>query len=954
MPIKPFLQLVADDLFERSNGDFSNVSMIFPNRRAILYFNRYLSLLSEKPMWAPKYFTITELIQQMSKLHKAEDLYLLFELHKIYCKINKTDESFDNFYFWGEMILSDFDDIDKYLIDASLLFRNLAALKNINERFAFLDDEQIEAIRMFWSHFKPGHYSKLQKLFVDIWSVLKQVYDGLKVKLISEQTGYEGMLYRQVAENIKAGKAGEITWDKIVFAGFNALNECEKEVFRYSKASGKALFYWDYDTDYTRNDIHKAGLFIRNNLQEFPSALHEQHFSNLSSPKGIEIFSIPSNVGQAKSMGQILEQIPENKFENTAILLPDENLLMPVLHSIPAKISQVNVTMGYPVRHSLIAGLLNIYFDLSAAGKTDTKGNTLYYYKHVIELFKHPYILQQFPNLADEISQTVTRNNIFWLSDKYFPENEFLNLFFIPVNNETDIAGILMNIIAGIDKLYGKSTGIINKDIEKEILRTVYRAIKRLADIFKQNHIVLEKRTFQKILTKVLNSLKVPFEGEPLAGMQVMGFLESRTLDFENIIILSCNEGHIPKTNLPPSYIPYNLRKGFGMPTIEHRDSIYAYYFYRAIQRASNVRLIYNTKGDSMGNAEISRFVTQLKYESKQKLLFKTQTFQIPAVEEKEIAITKTPGILSLLSKYTRSSGHRDYLSPTALNAYLDCSLRFYFRYIAGLKEPEEPAEEIDPPMLGRLLHKAIQLIYEPFINRNIQSDAINELLKDTKLIETAIFNALGSEYLKGDKPADISALHGRNLIVFRILNRYIAQILKTDKGYAPFKIIGMETNVKGVFHVDIGNKAFEVSLGGNIDRIDQTEEGIRIVDYKTGPVEDSFKDYIELFGRETEKLKKEILQIFLYALLYAKDNQNKVPIIPALYKVREIFDDNFDYHIYFEKKPVTDILSIKEQLIKQLENTLAEMFNPGIPFSKTKIKAKCEYCPYAGICHRN
>jgi CRISPR/Cas system-associated exonuclease Cas4 (RecB family) len=952
----PFLKIVAEDLYKRFEGDFSNKCIVFPNQRAILYFNKYLSQIADKPIWAPEYITISGLMQNLSHLKKADDLLLLFELHKVYCKVRKTNESFDNFYFWGEMILADFDDVDKYMVDSGLLFQNLAALKDMNEQFSFLSEEQIAAIQSFWRSFDPSKTSDLRKSFINIWSSLLEIYNEYKTTLISNGIGYEGLLYRQVADEMKRGAVNDLPYTNIVFAGFNALNECEKDLFRYAKASGKALFYWDYDVDYVENKVNEAGFFIRENIAEFPSALSTNLFINLSTTKDITVLAVPSNVGQAKAIGQIIEQsgVSEDVFEKTAILLPDENLLMPVLNSIPESVKQLNITMGYPVKNSQIISLISVLTELWAGCKT-SNDNSVFYYLPVLQVLKHSYVIKQHPLLAEEYDQLVTSKNIFWLAGSKLSNGELLKLIFTPVNDGFEFSNRLLAIIKEVSKSISTSNNDSDYQlgVEKEMLFTVFTAITRLNDILLKNTETLERKTFQKILMKVLSGLTVPFQGEPLAGMQVMGFLESRTLDFENLIILSFNEGFLPKTSLMPSFVPYNLRKGFGMPTLEYRDSMYAYYFYRVIQRANKITLVYNTKSEAMGSAEISRFASQLKYESKHNIKYKTQTFQVVTTDEKDIIIAKTPDVFSKLEKYINKPGNEKYLSPSALSAYIDCQLRFYFRYVAGIKELEKPVEEIDSAMLGRLLHKTLQNVYEPYLGEQLTSEKIQYIIKDHKKVQDAILHAIHIEYLKGADFGGIDDLHGRNLIVFRILNRYVIKVLEIDSKYAPFTITGMEKNISEPFTINVNGKLFEVLIGGNIDRIDESAKGIRIIDYKTGDIKNSIKELTELFNPEADDIKKEIFQAFLYSSIYKNKESSVLPVMPSLYKIRDVFQDDINFSITCNKQQVVDIGQVKDDLYYNLGVVLSEIYNPDYPFTKTTVKEKCTYCPYNEICHR-
>ncbi len=957
----PFLTLVAQDIYERFGNEMNKICVVFPNRRSILFFNKYLSQVVKKPVWAPKCVTITDFIQGFSNLIKADELMLVFDLYRVYCKVRKVSEPFDNFYHWGELMLSDFDEIDKYMVDAQSLFQNLSALKNINEYFSYLDEKQLEAIQQFWKNFGQSRNSEHHKAFADIWSSMYSIYENFKNTIINEKGfAYEGLIYRQVAESVIDNTFVIPDYKKICFVGFNALNKCEKTVFTHLKVNARALFYWDYSSDYIQQPFNEAGFFLRQNLAEFPSALDEKYFHNLEKPKSIELIAIPSNTGQAKVAGQIAEGLcrETSKLEKTAILLPDESLLMPVLHSISPNVSNINITMGYPVKDAPVIALIEAIGQLYTKAKTDNDNkNTRYFYKNIIEILSHPYIERDNAEELKKFKLDIVNRNIIYVEPSKLPHNELIDLVFHQPSNGKAFIEQLAKIIKIIGRKSNNDDSSTTEQpagIESETLMIVYGAINRFADLMANYNLPFDIPLSYRLLLKILNGLTIPFEGEPLKGLQVMGFLESRAIDFENVIVLSINESILPKANLPVSFIPYNLRRGYNLPTLEHRDAIYAYYFYRILQRAKHVHLLYNTATDKMGGSEMSRYATQLLYNKDYKVIRKAQSFNIELPVIPKIVIDKTSEIIEILKKYNYGLDNGAYLSPSAMSSYIDCRLRFYFRYIENLREHETITEEIDAPLLGSILHRAMFIVYKSFLNTGLQKTDLSNILKNKEIIENAVYEAISNEYFKETAPQGKTLLQGRNFIIFKIINKYVRQIIEIDSQFAPLTIIELEKKIISPFIIDAHSGNLNISIGGYIDRIDQTLDGIRIIDYKTGNVETKFNQFEDLFNPAgSRKAKKEILQAFLYSVLYKAINKTDKKIIPSIYSLRKIFGERFDPLIYKEKQAINDIVEIEDTFKEHLKMALEEIFNPAIPFVQTSDLDKCKNCAYNIICHR-
>ncbi len=955
-----FLKYVANDLYSRYEDNISSLCIVFPNRRAGLYFKKYLSELTAKPIWSPETTTINELMQEVSGLTNADNIKLLFELYRIYKQIKKSEESFDDFYFWGEMMLNDFDDIDKYLVNPDDLFKNLKSLKSIQDQFNYLSDEQIESIKQFWQSFDPEKHSGHQEDFISIWNVLLEIYQQFNKKLNKLGIAYEGMIYRAVADKIKGSDKINLPHIKYVFIGFNALNNCEKKFFDYLNNNKLADFYWDYDKSYINNQHHEAGYFLRENINQYKQPLsisNKDIFKSLSQKKNIEIISVPSDVGQAKVITQKLQASNENIAESpnkTAIVLADEELLVPVLHSVPDTVDKVNITMGYPVSNTPVYSLLEHIIELQKNAK-ETKNSFTFYHKNVVAILSHQYVNTQFPTEANNLLQFIKKNNKIIITSKELASCDFFKVIFTKINTYLELSEYILKILHQIYnslKKTGQENTIHTTSLEKEYIYHIYLSINRLKDVLQEQQIEIKTETYIRLIRKIIRNLRVPFTGEPLSGLQIMGILETRLLDFENLYITSVNEGVFPKTEAAMSFIPYNLRRGFGLPTIEHQDAIYAYYFYRLLQRAKNITLIYNSNSDGLQTGEMSRFLYQLKFESDFNIKEKSLRYDINVTQAKEISIEKSEKIIKKLGQFLLSEDGTKYLSPSALSTYLRCRLQFYFRYIAELREQDELTEEIDAPLFGNILHQAMDYLYEDFIGKEISPQIIKNLLNNKEKISQAIDKAFKKEYFKSESKIQYS---GKNIIIREVIEKYICQVLKIDESIAPFEILSLEDKYDIEIPLTTNGSLKMVKLGGKIDRVDRVNNHIRVIDYKTGNDKLEFKNIEALFSDKKNDQNSAVFQTCLYSMFYQETKKPQLPITPGVYSVRKMFDKNFEYRIFNKesKSYIDDYNSVADNYIEYLSQLISDIFNPDISFSQTEETRNCEYCAYKKICHR-
>ena len=958
--MESFLKHIATDLYSRYGDKISELCVVFPNRRASLYFKKYLSELSNKPMWSPETTTINELMQEISGLTIADNIKLLFELYRIYKKAKKSEESFDDFYFWGEMMLNDFDDIDKYLVNPEDIFKNLKSLKSIQDQFNYLSDEQIEAIQQFWQSFDLEKQRDHQDDFISIWNVLLEIYQQLNKKLNELGIAYEGMIYRTVAEKIKGNEKIHLPHKKYVFAGFNALNNCEKKFFDYLKNNNLADFYWDYDQSYINNHHHEAGLFLRDNIKQYPQPLSissKNIFKSLSEKKNIEVISVPSDVGQAKVITQKLKEkgaIISESPNKTAIVLADEELLVPVLHSVPDTVDKVNITMGYPVNNTPVYSLLEHVIELQRNAK-ETKNDTNFYHKNVVAILNHQYVNAPFSKEATELLQYIKKNNKIVITRNELAQCNFFQVIFTKVNTYLELSEYILNILHSVYnsiKTAGQENTIHTTSLEKEYIYHIYLSINRVKDVLQEQQVEINTETYIRLIRKIIRNLRIPFTGEPLSGLQIMGILETRLLDFENLYITSVNEGIFPKTEAALSFIPYNLRRGFALPTIEHQDAIYAYYFYRLLQRAKNVTILYNSSSEGLQTGEMSRFLYQLKFESDFEIKEKSLKYDINISQAKEITIDKSDEVIEKLSKFLITGGK--FLSPSALSNYLRCHLQFYFKYIAELREQDELSEEVDAPLFGNILHQAMHYVYKDFIGKDLSKEDILSISKSTGKINTAIDQAFKDEYFKGESKINYS---GKNIIIRELIEKYIYQILKVDENLAPFQLISLEDTYEIKIPVNIQGKAETVKLGGLIDRIDILNNSIRIIDYKTGSDKLEFKNIEALFSDNKNDQNPAVFQTFLYSRFYKETMAPQIPITPGVYSVRKIYNNDFDFRITQNENRKKSVINSFDEISggfnEKLNLLLLDIFNPEISFTQTEEIRNCEYCAYRKICHR-
>ena len=970
-----FLKQVATHLFKIHHDNISQLTLVFPNRRGGVFFTNYLNSLVKTPLISPGIVTINELFSELSPLHVPDRLSLIFRLYNVYCESTRSNELFDDFYFWGEMLIGDFDQVDKYLVNAHDLFTNVTELKEIDVRFSDLKEDERERLGSFWKTLSNSDKTPNQQEFVRLWEDIKGIYDKLKVSLVEEGLAYEGMLYRDVVEKNLHGNPPLFEEKHFVFIGFNALNKCEEALFEYLQTIGKATFFWDFDNYYYEDPAQEAGLFLRKNMIRFPhSGYFPENGLNMTSPKSIKVINISSQVGQAQvAANELLGQLSsELNFDETAVVLCDEELLLPVINALPETTNKVNVTMGYPLKMTPVYSLVIQLINLQKNTRKDENGGFTYYNKDVIRVLNHQLVIDFEPLAGKNLIESILENNIIYLSENDLSKNNLFKQLFSSAQNISGLAdyflGILQTLFNHWQKRGEDKSGqnfdsqtviqqVENSAIFCEYLYQSYLAVNKLKDIlFNDGAKVFEtdnfisKDSFFRFLTQYLSGLTIPFEGEPLEGLQIMGILETRTLDFKNLIVLSMNDGIMPKISSSGSFIPYNLRRVFGLPTIEEQNAMYAYYFYRLIQRSENVTFVYDSGANGMFTGEKSRYLYQLQLESPFKIEEINMVFNIEHIAVQPISINKDEKVMARLSDYLNGSRP---LSPSAIDKYLTCPLQFYFRYSAGLDEPDEISEEVDAKIFGLLFHHSMENIYQSYIGKSINYEDITAILKNQENIEKIIKSSFDAVYFKGNKSVEKAGFTGRNWLIFEVVKKYVNQILEVDRKRAPFEIVGLEKKVFST--ISINNSLQNVMIGGTIDRIDRIGESVYIFDYKTGKAELSFPLLISLFDRENKTRNKGAFQTLVYSYILHLNNPELVNIHPGIFSLRGIFDENFEPSLRSKEignEPV-DFIPVSDQFEVLFRQLLEEIFNTNIPFIQTENVDHCKYCSYRQICRK-
>ncbi len=956
-----FLGEVARSLYARHGEEIASLSLLFPSRRARLFFADELSRIADKPLWEPEWLSLDRMMEELSGLHAGDRLRLIAELYGVYRRYHEED--FDRFYFWGEMLLGDFDTIDKYRVDAGQLFRNISDLKELEADWSYLTDEQRQIIRAFWEgvflETDRSTDSVERQRFLRVWNSLGAIYAEFRERLSELGFAYGGMVQRRAADRLLSGEARVDGDRRYVVAGFNALSECEKVLFDHLRQAG-AEFYWDYDRSYTDRREQEAGMFLRDNRRRYSEASDEVTHDNMKSDKEIRIVSTASNAAQCKYVPTLLGELrpkdaqggPIALDKRTAIVLTDENLLMPLLCSLSdpereCPDERVNVTMGFPLKHSTAYTFVERLIELQAHGRNSRDGYA-FYHADVSGILAHPYLNGADNPAIGALQREIREDRLITVPVGLLGRNDLLRTIFAPASDRKSLSAYLTQVLAAVG---GVADEAEDRPQRIAFLSMISEEIIKLDNSIDQCGIDISISTFTSLLRRHLQTLRVPFEGEPLDGVQVMGILETRNLDFENVILLSMTDDNFPgRLDAQASYIPCNLRTAYGLPTPEHHEGVYSYYFYRLIQRARRVVLCYCSHADDKSTGEPSRYIRQIEYESGLPISFSEVGVDVNLPDNTPIEVPKTDSVLTALEEYLRSDDPRA-LSPTAFARYIACPLKFYFASLAHLREKDEITDDVDNPLFGTILHASMQRFYER-IRGEAHPSAVLEALVREGAVERVVTEALNEALYRGREVPE-SEYPGNVVLVRDIVVRYVREgIVPYDRTHDGFAVEGLEQEVECDFAFDDAGR--RVRFRGTADRIDRMDDGtLRVVDYKTGGVHLEFGGLDDLFLSKNRGVNGNIFQTLLYSLMLW--HRSGTDARPALYYVRRINRPDYSPDLIDRSGAMSDVRysACGRDFEAALREKLRELFDPNTPFRPCEEPELCTYCDFKAICRR-
>ncbi len=986
---KTFLEYVAEDIIGKYGTDLSRIAVVFPNKRAALFLNEHLARIAGQPVWSPAYITISDLFRQHTDLKPADPIKLICDIHKSFTKCTGIDETLDHFYGWGQLLLADFDDIDKNMADVDSIFCNLKDIHELDD-ISYLDDEQKEMLKRFFANFSDDIESELKKRFLSLWSHFGDIYHDYNRRLTEQGIGYEGAIYRKVASE----ETLHLKYDKYLFVGFNLIQKVERVLFSRLMKEGKAKFYWDFDEYYMPTARAQQSASVPNNtasfaayLTDFPNELDNTDrdiYANMRRPKRIRFISSPTENAQARfASNWLLENDRYKAGRKTAVVMCDESILLPIMHSLPPEADKVNITSGFPLAMTPVASLVMLLFDLYTLGLR--KKGTAFNPHYLKKLMAHPYArhLQEVHlkemndvhlkgvhskgvHLSQVHQEEVHQEGIHQKEEQQTigDNSGCMGMAGMPY---PPTSAALLQHIATLVKQVGIATKQEGDALTQESVFRMFTILNRLAALADSGDLLVDNTTLRRLVSQLVGAASIPFHGEPVIGVQIMGVLETRNIDFDNVLLLSCNEGNMPKGVNDSSFIPYSIRKAHGLTTIDNKVAIYSYYFHRLLQRAGDITIAYNNSTDNGHTGEMSRFMLQLLVESGQKIDHYSLTAKNQPTPLMPKAIEKDETALSKLEEMSR-------LSPSAINTYIRCKLAFYYQYIAHIKEPDSDPETIDNRMFGNIFHRAAYLIYKDITDHSpvIEKAHIQAYLSNRKLLASVVDRAFEEEECKTN--------NGLQIINREVIIEYVTKLLKIDQQLCPFSILAMEEEAKvytqlsftipsggalkgGALVSSAPDKQYNLTIGGIIDRLDAVTDKqtgkrrIRVVDYKTGNKPSSaIKSIEEVFDPKNiaSKHSNYFLQAILYSLIVSRSkewNAANDPVSPALLFIKQAATNDYDPTLCIDKHPISDVTVYEEEFLTKLKETVADMYSPNAAFTPTDDRKKCELCPYRMLC---
>ena len=940
--------------------DMSRIVVVFPNKRAALFMNEYMARMAGKPMWSPAYTTISELFGKHSEYVVGDSIKLVCDLHKSFVKCTGIDETLDHFYGWGQLLLTDFDDIDKNMADADKIFCNLKDIHELDD-LSYLTDEQRELLKRFFANFSHDQETELKKRFLSLWSHFGDIYHDYNQRLRNQGIGYEGAIYREVATR----KDVEFEYDTYIFVGFNLLQKVEQELFANLKKAGKAHFYWDFDTYYMpRNNsayTNAAGKYIAMYLEDFPNELDvcsADIYQNMRRPKDVSFVMASTENIQARYASQWLRE--EGRClagRKTAVVMCDEAILAPIIQSLPPEADKVNITSGFPLGMTPIASFVSLLLDTYTSGIAG-KG-TCYRAQYASKLLRHAYT-RYISDKANDVYATIKEQHLVYPDQATLTmngEDQGLALLFKTIN----IGNVhLLHHVETIIKLIGVNAKDTEDAFLQESVFRMYTIINRLEQLAANGDMDVDINTLRRLIKQLIAAATIPFHGEPVVGIQIMGVLETRNLDFKHLLLLSCNEGNMPKGVNDSSFIPYAIRKAHGLTTIDNKVAIYSYYFHRLLQRAEDITIVYNNTTDNGHTGEMSRFMLQMMVDGQQKIKHYNLLADNSPIAHKPKSVSKAGSIKEKLD------GMKS-LSPSAINRYIKCPLMFFYQYVASIKEPDCEDDVVDNRMFGNIFHKSAQLIYDDIMSHNngrIEKSSIQKYLNTKGLLESIVDRAFNEELFKVKNSMRSPYYNGLHLINRKVLIEYLRQLLHSDQRTAPFEMLALEDAVytQIAFETE-DNNVRKIRIGGIIDRLDRVTDArtgvstIRVVDYKTGiQATRKIKEIEEIFSdmNISQKHSDYYLQAILYSLIVdnsTKYNKQKDCVSPALLFVKQASKENYDPVLEIDSQKIANVREYKVEFEQHLKEVLHDIFNTNLPFTPTTDNTRCDKCAYRRIC---
>ncbi|MCB2222055.1 MAG: PD-(D/E)XK nuclease family protein [Bacteroidetes bacterium] len=952
--MKTFIDHIAEYLLQHHRQQLDRIVVVFPSRRAGLYLRKSLAALIDKPMIMPRVMAIEDFVYELTGFYQIEPVYLQFELYEVYRNQAEGElQSFAEFIQWGEVVLKEFNELDLAMADPEKLF-------------SYLNETRALSV---WN-LDGAPLTPFQQNYLHFYNSLSGLYTGLKKSLVARKKPYQGLAYRLLAEKfIKAGVS--LPWDHVVLAGFNALTKAEEEIFKKLTDEGMADILWDGDDYYMDDPVNEAGHFLRKNKKVFVPfhfAGRTDHFNTI--PKKIEVVGVPLRVGQAKIAGDILQKISEEEkiSINTAVILNDEELILPLLNSLPENIGKFNVTMGLPLNQTPLFRLIHKFFDLHENGlklKRHPDDKLRFYYKDVLAILENPYFFSLLSEegiaLRKSVQDLRESNQVFIQAGELFREKQndlfsstgsgITDLFTDWHNSPAHAIGAVKTLIRLLkDSFMARSSELNNLNLDLEYLFHISKILNQIELMVDTNDFVSDIKTLRLILNQVVRTVRIPFYGEPLQGVQVMGMLETRTLDFENLILLSVNEGLLPSGKTSNAFIPYEVKRTFGIPVYEEHNAVVAYHFYRLLQRARKVYLLYNTEANALGGGDKSRFIMQLLHELDKKSpasMIREQIVHLSSgsgIQEDPIVIEKDERLRQRLKDMAKKG-----FSASGINTYRRCSLQFYFKFVEGINEIEEAEETIEASTLGTVIHEVLLNLYKPYLNNVLEPGTIDAV---KPLAGKLIRQSFEKHYPGGDIE------HGKNLLIARVADTYVMNFLEHEKKWIrelghSGKSIRLE-HLEAFFHrsyqLETPEGSLSIKLKGIFDRVDRVGDDVRIIDYKTGRV-----DPADLKVRDWERLTddpslEKSFQVLFYRYLYSSSNKIPQPLRSGIISLRNLstgFMEVVEPDIN-DQKPQNDHF---ETVLHQI---LSDIYNADVPFRQTEDVKVCNYCPFKSLCNRS